>query len=127
MELWFSEQHTPNVRLSLKVDKQLFSETSEFQRVDIFDATEFGRVLVLDGRIMLTERDEFIYHEMIKKSCLSAAVTAVRRVNCSNMTRLRKLTSLRLMKLSCVPAKNLFHKLPHVWTILAWKFLSPTL
>ena len=65
MELWFSEQHTPNVKFSLKVEKQLFSETSEFQRVDIFDSTEFGRILVLDGRIMITERDEFIYHEMI--------------------------------------------------------------
>ena len=65
MELWFSEQHTPNVRFSLKVDRQLFSESSEFQRVDIFDSTEFGRILVLDGRIMMTERDEFIYHEMI--------------------------------------------------------------
>ncbi len=65
MELWFSEQHTPNVKFSIKVDKQLFSETSEFQRVDIFDSAEFGRVLTLDGRIMLTEKDEFIYHEMI--------------------------------------------------------------
>ena len=65
MELWFSEQHTPNVRFSLKVDRQLFSETSEFQRVDIFDSVEFGRMLVLDGKIMLTEKDEFIYHEMI--------------------------------------------------------------
>ena len=65
MELWFTEQHTPNVRFSLKVDSQLFGETSEFQRVDIFDSEEFGRVLVLDGRIMITERDEFIYHEMI--------------------------------------------------------------
>lgn len=65
MELWFSEQHTPNVKFSIKVDRQLFSETSEFQRVDIFDSAEFGRVLTLDGRIMLTEKDEFIYHEMI--------------------------------------------------------------
>ena len=65
MELWFSELHTANVRFSLKVDKQLFSEVSEFQRVDIFDSAEFGRLLVLDGRIMITERDEFIYHEMI--------------------------------------------------------------
>ena len=64
MELWFSEQHTPNVKFSLKVDGQLFGEASEFQRVDIFDSTEFGRILVLDGRIMLTERDEFIYHEI---------------------------------------------------------------
>ena len=65
MELWFSEQHTPNVKFSLKVDKQLFSEASEFQRIDIFDSAEFGRMLVLDGKIMLTEKDEFIYHEMI--------------------------------------------------------------
>ena len=65
MELWFSEQHTANVRFSLKANKQLFSEVSEYQRIDIFETPEFGRVLVLDGRIMITERDEFIYHEMI--------------------------------------------------------------
>ena len=65
MELWFSEEHTRNVRLSLRVDKQLFSEVSEYQRVDIYESVEYGRVLVLDGRIMITERDEFIYHEMI--------------------------------------------------------------
>ena len=65
MELWFSEQHTPNVKFSLKVDRQLYSEKSEFQRIDIFDSAEFGRMLVLDGKIMMTEKDEFIYHEMI--------------------------------------------------------------
>ena len=65
MELWFSEEHTRTVRLSLRVDKQLFSEVSEYQRVDIYESVEYGRVLVLDGRIMITERDEFIYHEMI--------------------------------------------------------------
>ena len=65
MDLWFSEQHTPNVKFSIKVDRQLFSEVSEYQRVDIFESAEFGRVLVLDGQIMLTEKDEFIYHEMI--------------------------------------------------------------
>lgn len=65
MELWFSELHTPNVKFSIKVDRQLFSEVSEFQRVDIFESAEFGRMLVLDGCIMLTEKDEFIYHEMI--------------------------------------------------------------
>ena len=65
MELWFTEEHTPNVKFSVKVDKQLFSETTEFQRIDIFDSAEFGRFLALNGRIMLTEKDEFIYHEMI--------------------------------------------------------------
>ena len=65
MDLWFSEFHTPNVKLSIKVDKQLYSEQSEFQRIDVFESEEFGRFLTLDGYMMLTERDEFIYHEMI--------------------------------------------------------------
>ena len=65
MELWFSEHHTPDVKLSLRVNKQLYSNTSDYQRIDVFDTVEFGRVLSLDGNIMLTERDEFIYDEMI--------------------------------------------------------------
>lgn len=53
------------MKLSIKVDKQLFSGKSEFQRIDVFEAPEFGRFLTLDGYMMLTEKDEFIYHEMI--------------------------------------------------------------
>jgi len=65
MQLWFSEKHTTRVDFSIKVDKQLYSGQSEFQRIDIFDSKEFGRILVLDGYIMLTEKDEFMYHEML--------------------------------------------------------------
>lgn len=65
MELWFTENHTKNVRLSIKVDKQLYSERSEFQQIDIFESPEFGRFLTLDGYMMLTQKDEFIYHEMM--------------------------------------------------------------
>lgn len=65
MELWYTEEHTKNVRFSIKVDKQLVSAKSEFQRIDIFESKEFGRFLTLDGYMMLTEKDEFIYHEMI--------------------------------------------------------------
>ncbi|MHB1151212.1 MAG: polyamine aminopropyltransferase [Eubacteriales bacterium] len=65
MELWFTEKHTPNVNFSIKVDRQLYGGQSEFQRVDVFDSREFGRFLTLDGYIMLTEKDEFVYHEMI--------------------------------------------------------------
>lgn len=65
MELWFTERHTPNVKFSIKVDHQLYSGNSEFQRIDVFDSKEFGRFLTLDGYMMLTEKDEFIYHEMI--------------------------------------------------------------
>ena len=65
MEFWFSEMHTPHVKLSIRVDRQLYSGKSEFQRIDVFDSPEFGRFLTLDGYMMLTEKDEFIYHEMI--------------------------------------------------------------
>ena len=65
MELWFTERHTPNVNFSIKVDRQIYSGRSEFQRIDVFESDEFGRFLTLDGYMMLTEKDEFIYHEMI--------------------------------------------------------------
>lgn len=65
MNFWFSEKHTNDVKLSIRVDKQVYSATSDFQRIDIFDTPAFGRILVLDGYLMLTEKDEFIYHEMI--------------------------------------------------------------
>ena len=65
MDLWYSEKHTPSVKFSIQVDKQLYSGTSRFQRIDVFESKEFGRFLTLDGFMMLTEKDEFIYHEMI--------------------------------------------------------------
>jgi spermidine synthase len=65
MELWFSEKHTPGVKLAIKVDRQLYTCQSDFQRIDVFESKDFGRFLALDGYMMLTERDEFIYHEMI--------------------------------------------------------------
>lgn len=65
MELWFTENHTDNVRFSIKIDRQLVNVQSKYQQIDIFDTKEFGKVFALDGYIMLTEKDEFIYHEMI--------------------------------------------------------------
>ena len=65
MELWFAERHTQNVKFSIRVDRQLYSGQSDYQRIDIFESKEFGRFLTLDGFMMLTEKDEFIYHEMI--------------------------------------------------------------
>lgn len=65
LDLWFSEFHTPNVKFSIHVDRQLYSGQSEYQRIDVFESEEFGRFLTLDGYMMLTEKDEFIYHEMM--------------------------------------------------------------
>ena len=65
MELWFTENHTDNIRFSIKVKQHLYSEKSRYQQIDILDSVELGRILVLDGFVMLTEKDEYIYHEMI--------------------------------------------------------------
>lgn len=65
MELWYTEKHTDNVKLSIKIDKALYSEETEFQRIDILESKEFGRIFTLDGLMMVTEKDEFIYHDMI--------------------------------------------------------------
>ena len=49
MEFWFSEFHTPDVKHSIRVNKQLYSKQSDYQRIDIFETPEFGRVLTLDA------------------------------------------------------------------------------
>lgn len=64
-DLWYSEYHTPDVRFSIRVSKQLHNEQSDYQQISIFESKEFGRFLTLDGVMMMTEKDEFIYHEMI--------------------------------------------------------------
>ena len=49
MEFWFSEFHTPDVKHSIRVNRQLYSKQSDYQRIDIFETPEFGRVLTLDA------------------------------------------------------------------------------
>ena len=65
MELWYSEFHTGNVKLSVRINRQLFSGESEFQRIDVFESEEFGRFVALDGEIVFSDKDEFIYDEMV--------------------------------------------------------------
>lgn len=64
VDLWFSEYHADDVRFSIKVEP-LWSEKTKFQRIDFFKSATFGTFFTLDGYLMLTEKDEFIYHEMI--------------------------------------------------------------
>ena len=45
MDYWFSDMHTNNVKISIRLAKQLFSGSSEFQRIDVFDSPEFGKFL----------------------------------------------------------------------------------
>ena len=65
MDFWFSEMHTSNVKMSIRVEKQLFSGTSDFQRIDVFESPEFGKFVTSDGSVIFSEQDEFTYDEMI--------------------------------------------------------------
>ena len=65
VELWFSANQTDHVKVAVKVEKQLFGEQTDFQRIDVFESREFGRFLSSDGSIVFSEKDESIYDEMI--------------------------------------------------------------
>lgn len=65
MELWVTERQTRDLSLSIRVSQVIFFKDSDYQSILIVDTHEFGRALLLNDRFQMTERDEFIYHEMI--------------------------------------------------------------
>ncbi len=77
MSFWFTEyqqarKDNSNTKeskdilgLTVLVNDTLFEKTSEYQTTTIYDTDYFGRMLVIDGYVMTSERDEFVYHEMI--------------------------------------------------------------
>ena len=67
---WFNEEFTEEnlsigARTSIKIKSVLYSGRSEYQKIEVMDTESFGRLLLLDDIIMLTEENEFSYHEMI--------------------------------------------------------------
>jgi len=64
-DLWVRDREQDTTELSFRVEATLFSRRSAFQQVDIVKSCDHGLILLNDGVVMLTERDEFIYHEMI--------------------------------------------------------------
>lgn len=65
MELWFTERQTPGVALSLRVTRTLHRERTRYQDLAVLETVNNGKALILDGCIMTTDLDEFVYHEMI--------------------------------------------------------------
>ncbi|UCC71208.1 MAG: polyamine aminopropyltransferase [Gemmatimonadota bacterium] len=62
---YYVENVTPTHHRCLKLRDRIFCESSEFQRIEVVDTHDYGRMLVLDGTIQATERDTFIYHEVL--------------------------------------------------------------
>jgi len=65
-DVWYSEYHSEDdVKLSFKIEEVLHTEQSDFQFIQIFKNETFGNFMVLDGYVQVTEKDEFVYHDMI--------------------------------------------------------------
>ncbi|MFO8016756.1 MAG: polyamine aminopropyltransferase [Candidatus Woesearchaeota archaeon] len=66
-DTWFIEvsDMNPGFGVALTKDRILFHDKSEFQEVEVFRNRLFGNVMLLDGLVMVTEKDEFVYHDMI--------------------------------------------------------------
>ena len=62
---WYYEENAGTTRFGIRVTEKLHEERSAFQKLVVYETAFFGRVLTLDDVVMLTERDEFVYHEML--------------------------------------------------------------
>lgn len=62
---WFIEYQTPHSAHMHGITRVVHSQKTEYQQIDIFDSVEYGRMLVLDGKVQSTVKDEFIYHESL--------------------------------------------------------------
>jgi len=59
------EYHSKSSGIFLKVKSLLYRSTSQFQKIEVIENEHFGKVLLLDGLVQITEKDEFYYHEML--------------------------------------------------------------
>jgi spermidine synthase len=62
---WLEETLHSDFRIRLRVDKVIYDSKTDHQRLVLFENETFGRVLALDDVLQTTEKDEFIYHEML--------------------------------------------------------------
>ncbi len=65
MDLRYTEMSEEGMGISVKVNSTIYHDESDFQTVDIIDTPALGKMLILDGLVMTSDRDEFFYHEMI--------------------------------------------------------------
>ena len=71
-ELWVTEEQSPDMKLSLRVSDVLLNVKSPYQDILLVETGEYGRMMILDGAIQITERDEFCYSEMMAHVALSS-------------------------------------------------------
>jgi spermidine synthase len=70
-EQWFSEIcEEGGSAFSVKIREKLHDEQTAYQRIEVYATEKFGNLMAIDGRVMLTARDNFIYHEMLSHPAL---------------------------------------------------------
>ena len=62
---WYTEKQTENFGITMKINKTLHTEQTDFQFLEMAETAEWGNMLFLDGMVMTSEKDEFVYHEMV--------------------------------------------------------------
>jgi spermidine synthase len=68
---WFTEPcMEAGVAVSWSIEKHLAHEITDFQTIDVYQTTHWGNLMVIDGFVMLTSRDNFLYHEMLTHPAL---------------------------------------------------------
>jgi spermidine synthase len=70
MGLWFTEKQTEHFGITARIRRTMVSEQTDFQKLDMVETDEFGNMLILDGMVMTTIKDEFVYHEMVAHPAL---------------------------------------------------------
>ena len=79
--LWFTEHHERSgSSFGLRVKERLHSEKTPFQTIDIYDTTDWGKLMIIDGCTMVSTRDNFLYHEMMSHPALFTHARAKRVV-----------------------------------------------
>ena len=64
-ELWFTEKQTENYGITMKIKRTMVHEKTDYQELVMMETEEWGNMLILDGMVMTSTRDEFVYHEMV--------------------------------------------------------------
>ncbi len=62
---WIDEEYQGIVRTGFRLKRRVFQGKSPFQTVEVVETKGHGKLLLIDGMTMVSERDEFVYHEMI--------------------------------------------------------------
>jgi len=91
-ENWHIDYHSPSRGLALKLTQKLYEESSQYQKIEIVENPDLGTIMLLDGVLMLSSEDEYVYHEMLALPSLYAHpnpenVLIIGGGDCGTMTR----------------------------------------